>query len=80
MTHDELDFDKPAFLKALGKHVARVRKSKGYSIDRLSLESGMSTGTVSKLEAGTSDTQITTLARIAEIIGVPLSKLLDFKK
>ena len=66
-----------SFLKKLGTHVARVRKSKGYSQDRLYLEAGFSRGTVSKIENGLVNPQIVTLRKIAKTIGVSLSKLLD---
>jgi transcriptional regulator with XRE-family HTH domain len=63
------------FLKRLGKHIAKIRKSKGYSQDRLYLEAGFSRGTASKIENGLVNPQILTLKRIAEVIDVPLSEL-----
>lgn len=67
------------FLKKLGKHIARIRKSKGYSQDRLYLEAGFSRGTASKIENGIVNPQILTLQKIAETIGVPLRTLVDLK-
>lgn len=69
------DFDKPSFRKALGKRIAKVRRSKGYSQDRLCLEAGFSRGTMSKIEAGLSDPKASTLFRIAEVLDVPIGKL-----
>jgi transcriptional regulator with XRE-family HTH domain len=66
------------FLKYLGEHIAKIRKSKGYSQDRLLLEAGFSRGTLSKIENGLVNPQIWTLAKIAKTIGVPLKKLVDF--
>ena len=66
------------FLKGLGQHIAKVRKSRGYSQDRIYLEGGFSRGTMSKIENGQVSPQIFTLYRIAKIIGVPLKKLIDF--
>jgi transcriptional regulator with XRE-family HTH domain len=66
------------FLKNLGEHIAKIRKSKGYSQDRLLLEAGFSRGTLSKIENGLVNPQIWTLAKIAKTIGVPLKKLVDF--
>ena len=63
------------FLKKFGKHVAKIRKSKGYSQDRLYLEAGFSRGTASKIENGIVNPQILTLRKIAKTIGVPLSRL-----
>lgn len=69
---------KKRFLKKLGAHIAKVRKQKGYSQDRLYLEAGFSRGTISKIENGLSSPEVYTLARIAEVIGVPLEKLIKF--
>lgn len=67
------------YLKRLGKHIARLRKSKGYSQDRLYLEAGFSRGTVSKIENGLVNPQILTLQKIADTIGVGLEDLVRVK-
>ena len=69
------DPKKSRFLKRLGRHIAQVRASKAYSQDRLYLEAGFSRATMSRIENGLVDPQIYTLQRIAETIGVPLTKL-----
>ncbi len=74
---EEDEFDKGEFKSRLAKHLAKVRKSRGYSQDRLTLESGLARGTVSKVERGV-DPRASTLARIAATLGVPLWKLFDF--
>ncbi len=66
-----------AFLRALGAHIAKVRRSKGYSQDRIYLEAGLSRGTMSKIESGSVNPQILTLAKVAKTIGVPLRRLVD---
>lgn len=71
--------DKKKFLKRLGSHISTVRKQKGYSQDRVYLEGGFSRGTLSKIENGITSPEVFTLARIADVIGVPLKKLLDFE-
>lgn len=76
MAGDE-DFDRKDFLTRLGAQIAKQRAAKGYSQDRLCLEAGFARGTLSKIENGLVDPQASTLARIAETIGVPLRKLLD---
>lgn len=73
------DFDNKVFLVKLGKNIARVRASKGYTQDRLGLEAGFARGTISKIENGLSDPGATTLAKIAITIDVPVSKLFDIK-
>lgn len=69
--------DKTKFLKKLGANVARIRKQKGYSQDRVYLEGGFSRGTISKIENGITSPEVYTIARIAEVLGVPLKTLLD---
>lgn len=71
--------DKHRFLKQLGKHIAKVRKQKGFSQDRVYLEGGFSRGTLSKIENGLSSPEVFTLAKVADVIGVPLNNLLDFE-
>ena len=74
---DPEDFKKPQFLKNLGAHIAKVRKSKGYSQDRVCLEAGLSRGALSKIESGRVEPKISTLALIAITIDVPLRRLVD---
>jgi len=71
--------DKKAFIKKLGKHIAKVRKSKGISQDRLYLEGGFSRGTLSKIENGLSSPEVYTLFRIATVLEIPLKKLIDIE-
>ncbi|MGE4130243.1 MAG: helix-turn-helix domain-containing protein [Bdellovibrionales bacterium] len=70
---------KERFLKAFGAHIKKVRTAQGYSQDRVYLEGGLSRATMSRIEHGQVDAQIWTLARVADTIGVPLKKLLDFE-
>lgn len=70
---------KKRFLKKLGAHIAKVRKQKGYSQDRLYLEAGFSRGTISKIENGLTSPEVYTLARIAEVLDIPLKKLVDIE-
>ena len=72
---DADDFQKEKFLKRLGATIAKVRKSKGYSQDKVCLEAGLARGTLSKIEAGKVEPRITTLALIAITLNVPLSRL-----
>lgn len=72
---DVEDFDKDRFLKDLGQQIAKVRRSKGYSQDRVCLEAGLSRGALSKIEGGRVEPKISTLALVAITIGVPLARL-----
>lgn len=74
---DAEDFKKDKFLKVLGANIAKVRKSRGFSQDRVCLEAGFSRGALSKIEAGRVEPKITTIALIAITIDVPISKLVN---
>lgn len=65
-------------LKRLGDHIKKVRRSKGYSQDRVYLEAGFSRGTMSRIESGKVNPTYLTLTKIAETIGVPVKRLVDF--
>ncbi len=79
MTRDNEEFDSETYLGSFGARLAKLRASKGYSQDRLSLEAGFARGTMSKIESGKVDPKLTTLARISETLDIPLKKLLDFE-
>lgn len=67
------------FTKRLGAHIAKVRRSRGYSQDRVYLEGSFKgRGTLSKIENGKINPKAYTLYRIARTIGVPLKKLFEF--
>ncbi len=72
--------DKDTFLKHLGRHIAKVRKSQGYSQDKVYLEGGFSRGTMSKIENGLVNPQLYTLEKIADVLEVPLKRLIDFER
>ncbi len=74
---DVEDFKKDKFLKVLGANIAKVRKAKGFSQDRVCLEAGFSRGALSKIESGRVEPKITTIALIAITIDVPVSKLVN---
>lgn len=70
-----------AFLKALGESCRRLRKQKGYSIDRLAKESEqLSPASIDRLERGSGDSQILVLLRYAQAINVSLLDLFSFVK
>lgn len=74
------EFDRNDFLRRLGKRIAKVRKSKGYSQDRLSLEASIARGTLSKIEAGLRDPRASTIFKIAEILEVSPGRLFEINK
>ena len=73
------EFDQGTFLKRLGAHISKVRKSKGYSQDRAALEAGLARGTLSKIENGLVEPKVSTLARVALVLGVPYKKLFEIE-
>lgn len=62
-------------LRAMGVEVARLRKERGWSIDRLAEGSGVHRKTVIEVEAGRVAARISTLHSIAHALGVPLPDL-----
>jgi DNA-binding XRE family transcriptional regulator len=66
---------KRRFLIRLGTHIGRVRRSKGYSMDRLALEADLSRATMSRIEKGAVDPQAFTLESIAKTLGLTFSEL-----
>lgn len=73
-------YTNPPFLKQLGEHCRALRIKHGYSIDRMSKESDhLSPASIHRLEEGSSDVQITVLLRIAQVLEIPILKLLEFE-
>lgn len=72
---DAEDFHSDEFLRRLAERLTQLRQAKGYSQDRLALESGLTRGALSKLERGDVDPRISTLAKIAHTLGVSLAHL-----
>ena len=69
--------EREAFLLILGSHVAKIRKAKGFSQDRLYIESELSRRTIDRLETGKVNPRATTLLKISQTIGVSLAELVD---
>lgn len=49
------------------------------SQDRIYLEGGFSRGTLSKIENGLTSPEVCTLYRVAEVLDVPLKKLIEIE-
>lgn len=64
---------------AIGRRISRLRDSRGLTQQQLADALGMSLAWVKKFEAGDlqADPRISTLKRIAEVLGVPISLLLE---
>jgi len=50
----------------IGKHVAKLRKAKGYSMYKLSLESGLSNSVLMRVEKGEREPKLNTLLKIID--------------
>jgi len=59
----------------IGKHIAKLRKAKGFSMYRLSLESGLSNSVLMRVEKGEREPKINTLLKIIEGLGLSPSRL-----
>jgi transcriptional regulator with XRE-family HTH domain len=63
------------FLDKLGAAIRKLRITKGFGQDALTREAGLAKGTVSKIENGTVDPKVTTLARLSRALEVPLARI-----
>lgn len=79
--HKGLKRRKPtAFLIALGMHCKKLRKQRGYSIDRLAKEADrLSTSVIQRLETGSGPVNVTNLHRYAEALNLQIKDLFDFE-
>lgn len=64
-------------LQAIGRRVARVRKEHGWTQEALAEAVGIEPVSLSRLETGDRALSLSTLARIADVVGVGLGDLLD---
>ena len=67
-----------SFIIAFGKRVKELRNAKRISQERLALEAGFELSQIYRIESGTVNTSISHLAKIAEVLKVTPSELLDF--
>lgn len=72
--------DEDGLCKALGQRAAEVRKARGWTQERLAEDLGVAAVTVSRWETGHRGMSVTTLARMADVLGVSLSDLLDVQR
>ena len=64
-------------LAALGHEVARRRQARGWSIDRLAEEAGISRKTVMSVEHATKGLKVATAYAVAQALGVSLAELVE---
>lgn len=61
-----------------GKRLAALRKEKGWSQEKLSLESGLARSYLGGVERGQRNIALENICKLAETIGVTASVLMDF--
>lgn len=72
-------FNHKDYLIALGEHCRKLRKKKGYSINRLAKEGErLSPSVVMRLESGKGAVTINSMVRYAQVLELPMKKLFDF--
>ena len=69
--------NKDDFLK-LGHKIKYERSKKNLSQLQLSLKTGLTTRTISRIECGSIDAKYSTLLKISEALGIEICKLLEF--
>ena len=63
--------------KQLGENIAKVRKSKGMTQEKLAYEMGLSKGNLSEIESGKKEPLAFTLLSIANGLEVSITKLIS---
>lgn len=64
-------------LKLFGQRLVEIRKQKGYSQERLALESGTARSYLSGVERGLRNIALLNIYKLADTLGVPPSTLLE---
>jgi transcriptional regulator with XRE-family HTH domain len=65
-------------LKLFGKRLAEIRKTKGWSQEKLALESGIARSYLGGVERGQRNVALLNLDKLAHTLEVKLSFLMDF--
>jgi len=64
--------------KIFGKRVAHIRKIKGWSQEKLALESGISRSYLGDVECGKRNISLVNICRLANTMEIKLPVLMDF--
>lgn len=64
----------------IGLNIRTLREHKGWSQEKLAAVAGMHRNYIGQIERGEKNITIRNLARIAEALGISLSKLLDISE
>ena len=63
----------------LGKRLRKLRKGKGWSQEQLALECGLDRTYIGGIEQGRRNVGLINICKLAEVLNVSPSKLLDFR-
>ncbi len=69
--------DKQEILEKFGEHLKQVRKKQGLTLLEIEVATGISEGSLSKIENGKKNPALTTLVKLSKGMGIPLAKLLS---
>lgn len=61
-----------------GAHLAQVRRAKGWSQEKLALESGLARSYLGGVERGQRNIALVNICKLAEALNVPPAKLMEF--
>ncbi|WP_254915906.1 helix-turn-helix domain-containing protein [Pandoraea sp. PE-S2T-3] len=67
-------------LALFGDHLAHLRKARGWSQEKLALESGLARSYVSGIERGRRNVALVNICVLADTLGVPTSEMLRFSQ
>ncbi len=70
-----MDYHPP---ESFGQHLRELRKAKGWSQERLALESGLDRGYVGSIERGQRNLTLINICILADTLCVPPSEMLNF--
>lgn len=65
-------------LQLFGQHLIELRKARGWSQERLALESGLARSYVGGIERGQRNLALINICILADTLGVTPSEMLDF--
>lgn len=64
-------------MEHIGTHLKRAREAAGYSQDKLAELVGLTQGTISKIERGDGNPSLPSAIRLANVLSISLTDLLD---
>lgn len=69
-----------ALCKAFGEHLAKVRRSLGWSQDKLALEAGLARSYVGDVERGRRNIALVNIVKIADTLDIRVEMLFEFER